>query len=78
MNNARTKKIFSEVFVFPEASIQADLQLRSVPRWDSLAHMMMIARVEEEHGIQMSGDEIASIKTFGDLTSVLAAHGIQD
>jgi acyl carrier protein len=78
MNNARTKKIFAEVFAFPEQSIQPDLALRSVPRWDSLAHMMMIARIEEEHGIQMTGDEIASIKTFSDLTTVLAAHGIND
>ncbi|MBS4096589.1 MAG: acyl carrier protein [Sulfuricella sp.] len=69
------EKIFSEVFVLPESSIVDSLALSDIPTWDSLAHMMLIVRLEETYQIQFSGDEIADIKSVGDVRSALLAHG---
>lgn len=69
------EKIFSEVFVIPEASVVDSLALSDIPTWDSLAHMMLIIRFEETYQIQFTGDEIADIKSVGDLRSALLAHG---
>ncbi len=70
------EKIFADVFAFPEASVVDSLGLREVPRWDSLAHMMLIVRLEETYQIQFTGDEIAGIKSVGDLRAALKAHGV--
>lgn len=71
------EKIFSEVFLLPELSVVDSLQLRDIPSWDSLAHMMLIVRVEETYQIQFSGDEIADTRSVGDLRAALRAHGIE-
>jgi len=69
------EKIFSEVFMLPEASVVDALSLSDIPTWDSLAHMMLIVKLEETYQIQFTGDEIADIKSVGDVRSALLAHG---
>lgn len=69
------EKNFSEVFGIPESSITDTLVLSDIPTWDSLAHMMLIVRLEDVYQIQFSGDEIADIKSVGDARSALLAHG---
>jgi len=69
------EKIFSEVFFLPESSVVDSLALSEIPTWDSLAHMMLIVRIEETYQIQFTGDEIADIKSVGDLRTTLQAHG---
>lgn len=51
------------------------LALSDIPSWDSLAHMMLIIRLEETYQVQLTGDEIADIKSVGDARSALLAHG---
>jgi len=69
-------KIFSETFNLPEADIVDALVLSEIPAWDSLAHMMLIVRLEETYGFQFSGDEIADLQSVGDVRQALKAHGV--
>lgn len=69
------EKNFSEVFLIPESSVVDSLVLGDIPTWDSLAHMMLIVRLEDAYQIQFTGDEIADIKSVGDARSALLAHG---
>ncbi len=69
------ENIFSEIFVLPEASVVDSLTLSEIPTWDSLAHMMLIVRLEETYNVQFTGDEIADIKSVGDVRIVLQLHG---
>ena len=73
----KLKQIFSEVFALPESAIDDDLALGNIPLWDSMAHMVLIVRIEETWQIQLTGDEIADIKTVGDARRAIAAHGGQ-
>ncbi len=70
------EKIFSRVFAIPEESIVDTLALHDIPTWDSLAHMMLIVQLEETYKVQLTGDEIADMKTVGDARSALLAHGV--
>lgn len=71
------EKIFSEVFVLPESSVADSLALNDIPTWDSLAHMMLIVRLEETYQIQFTGDEIADVKSVGDVRVALQSHGAE-
>lgn len=71
------ENIFSEVFAIPGSDVVDSLMLKDVPTWDSLAHMMLIVRLEETYGVQFTGDEIADIQSVADVRSALRAHGIQ-
>lgn len=69
------EKIFAEVFMVPEATVVDTLELRAIPAWDSLSHMMLIARLEESYRIEFSGDEIADMETVGNVRTALQTHG---
>jgi acyl carrier protein len=71
------EKILSDVYAFPQDTIADSLPLRQIPRWDSLAHMMLIVKLEETYNIQFSGDEIADMRSVGDLRSTLHKHGVE-
>ena len=71
------EQIVAEIFMLPEASVVDSLALSDIPTWDSLAHMLFIVRLEETYQVQLSGDEIADMKTVGDARSALLAHGAE-
>ena len=70
------ESIISDVFSFPAQSVNDALTFREIPRWDSLAHMMLIVRLEETYNIQLSGDEIADMTSVGAARQTLIAHGL--
>ncbi len=69
------EKIFAEVFSLSESSVVDALALHDIPSWDSLAHMMLITRLEDAYQIQLTGDEIADMKSVGAARNALRAHG---
>lgn len=70
------EKIFAEIFSLSESSVVDSLALNEIPTWDSLAHMMLIVRIEETYQIQLTGDEIADIRSVSDIRSLLDKHGV--
>ena len=71
------EQIFADVFVVPSASVHDDLQLREIASWDSMSHMMLIMRLEESFNVQLTGDQIADIKSVGDARSALRTQGAE-
>lgn len=71
----KIESIFSEVLLVPEANINDSTQLKDIVSWDSMTHMILITRLEEEYGIQLTGDEIADMHTMGDARRFLSGHG---
>ena len=49
---------------------------KSVPQWDSLAHVTIAAAVEQTYGVVLSMPEILSIRSIGSLHEVLNEHGV--
>lgn len=69
-------KIFSEIFTLTDEAVVDSLTLSDIPTWDSLAHMMLIVRLEETYQLQFTGDEIADMKSIGEARHVLRVHGV--
>lgn len=42
-----------------------------VENWDSLTHMIMISKVEEEFGVKFKLKELNKLKQVGDIISIL-------
>ena len=70
------EKIFADVFAIPVDTISDTLSLREIGSWDSMSHMVLITRIEEAFLVQLTGDQIADMKTVGDARLALRAHGI--
>jgi acyl carrier protein len=67
--------IFAEVFAVRQRTVQDSLRLREIPSWDSMSHMLLIARLEERFSIEFTGDEIADFRTVGDIRNAINQHG---
>jgi acyl carrier protein len=77
LNLMKLTTVFSEVFQVPESNLRDDTLLKEIPTWDSLQHMLLITRVEEVCQVQFNGDEIADMKTLGDVRKAVLTHGGQ-
>lgn len=64
-------------FNINESETNDDLRLMNFSEWDSMTHMFFITKLEEEFGIELTGDEIADMDTIGDIKKVLIAKGIE-
>lgn len=69
------EEIFADVFAIPSGNVHDDLQLREIGNWDSMSHMVLILRLEEAFQVQLTGDQIADIKSVGDARNALQAQG---
>lgn len=69
------EKIFADVFLIPVSSVVDSLALSEISSWDSLTHMMLIVQLEEVFQVQLTGDEIADMKSVGDARVAMQAHG---
>jgi acyl carrier protein len=68
--------VFAEVFAISESSVSDDLLLKDIANWDSMSHMHLIVRLEENFTIQLTGDQIADMKTVGDARQALKSLGV--
>lgn len=64
-------EILQEVLAVDPISLGETACLSEIGSWDSMTHMILITRVESEFGFQMTGDEIASLATIGDLRQIV-------
>ncbi|MGK5077188.1 acyl carrier protein [Janthinobacterium sp. HLX7-2] len=69
------EKIFAEVFTIPENTVIDSMKLSEIASWDSLAHMLLITRLEEVYQIEFTGDDIADMASVGDARSALRKCG---
>lgn len=67
--------IISEVFVIPTSDVTDNLRLNNISTWDSMSHMVLILRLEQEFDVQLSGDQIAEMKSVGDARDALLSLG---
>jgi acyl carrier protein len=77
MNNLeRYNQVFKEVFDIDESKLQG-LTYQSVPLWDSVGHMSLIAAIEEAFDIMMEMDDIIDLSSYEKGKEILSKYNIQ-
>lgn len=46
--------------------LSADTEYQSLPQWDSLMHLRLVAEIEEHYEVEIPIDEVPDIKTLND------------
>jgi acyl carrier protein len=64
--------IVAEVLSLPASSISDASGPETVPEWDSLAHMRLVAKLEEAFGVRFDLDEIIQMENVGKIKGLLA------
>ena len=68
---ARLQPIFRDI-LDPNLELTEDLDASKVPEWDSLNHISLVVAIESEFGVELSAQELATLRNVGDMAQLLA------
>ena len=68
-------KVLKDSFNVDLAQLKDETTLMSFGEWDSMTHMFFITKLEEAYAIELTGDEIAGMRSIGDIKKVVISHG---
>lgn len=76
MNNLeKLTNVFADTFGIAVNEV-AGLQYQGIEQWDSVAHMTLVAAIEDEFGIEMDTDDIIDMSSFEKAKEIVAKYGI--
>lgn len=76
-NLQKYNKVFKECFSLNDADLNAALVYQSIPSWDSVGHMRMVANLEEVFNIVMDTEDIIDFSSYEKGKTILQKYGVQ-
>lgn len=76
--NKKLTKCFVDALNIPAEDITDALAYQSIPEWDSIAHMALVAALEEAFDIMLDTDDIIGMSSVAVAKEILAKYGITD
>ena len=70
-------KVFTKSFGINKDKLKKDLKYNSISKWDSVGHMNMIAKLEQEFKISMEMDDIIDFSSFKTGIKILKKYKIK-
>jgi len=69
-------EVFIECFSVDKSQLNSGFVYESVPEWDSVGHMGMIAELEEKFDILMETDDIIDFSSYLKGIELISKYGI--
>lgn len=66
----------AEVLGVPHSEVGPDTGPGTITKWDSLAHIQLVAAIEETYEVQLSMDEIINMLSVNEIVTLLAEKGV--
>lgn len=77
MSNAeKLRAIFAESLNIDVAQVTDDLTYNSIPEWDSVAHMALIAEIDDAFDTMLDTDDVLDMSTFAKAKEILAKYDV--
>ena len=75
-NKEKYETIFMDSFSIDKTKLNEELVYESVPDWDSVGHMGLIAELEESFEIEMETDDIIDFSSFNKGKEILKKYNV--
>ena len=75
-NKQKYDQAFMESFSIDESVLGDDLLYNSIPEWDSVGHMSMVAGLEDAFDIMLEMDDIIDFSGYKKGFEIIAKYGI--
>jgi acyl carrier protein len=72
----RLRKVFRSALELPADFDVDGLEYRAIEKWDSLAHMSLIAALEDEFDVMIDTDDVIDLSSFAKAREILGKHGV--
>ena len=70
----KINEIIIDTLKVSKEQTELNLGMDDVANWDSLTHMNLIVAIEDEFGIEISGDDIAEMISFESIKKIVAKY----
>ncbi|MFD2442712.1 acyl carrier protein [Bacillus sp. CGMCC 1.16607] len=77
MKDQKLKAIFIEVLGIDESIVTSDLSYNSIPEWDSVAHMALVAEIDDQFDIMLDTDDVLDLSSFAKAKEILQKYDIK-
>lgn len=68
--------LIAKALMIPEDRVVEDLQYNSIPEWDSVAHMALVAELEDSFEIMLDTDDIIAMSSVAKIGEILAKYDV--
>ncbi len=72
----KLREAFREALFLDETADVDALEYRGIEQWDSLAHLTLVAKVEDTFDLMLTTDEVIDLSSFQVARRILASHGV--
>lgn len=73
---SRLADVFRDVFDLDADEQVENLEYRGIPQWDSVAHMQLVAAIEDEFDVMFETDDVTDMSSFSEAVRILGNHGV--
>lgn len=70
----KLQNTFAESLGIPLEKIVDDLEYSKVPEWDSVAHMALVAAIEQTFGIMIDAEDVIDMSSFAKAKLIVAKY----
>jgi len=76
-NETKVITVFSEALGINQDIVNDNLEYNSIPEWDSVAHMSLIAELEDAFDIMLDTDDIIDMSSVKKVKEILVKYEIE-
>lgn len=77
MNSEKLINSFSVALGIEKSVVVDELEYNTIPQWDSIAHMTLVAELEEEFDVMFDTDQIIDMSSVKKAKEILISLGIE-
>ena len=67
---------FVQTFVIERERVVPKLAYQSIPQWDSVGHMALVAEIENTFNVTLDTDDIIGMSDVSKAVEILRKHGV--
>lgn len=67
---------FAAALAIPQEQVTDDLAYNSIPQWDSIAHMTLVAELESRFDVMMDTDDIIDMSSVAKARDIICKYGV--
>ncbi|HWH01417.1 MAG TPA: acyl carrier protein [Pilimelia sp.] len=72
----RLREVFRTALELPPDAAVDDLRYQGNDKWDSLAHMALVAAIEDEFSVMIDTDDVVNLSSFAEARRILGKYGV--
>lgn len=76
-NEQKLREIFAEALQINIEQVTDGLTYNSIPEWDSIAHMTLIAEIDNAFDTMLDTDDVLDMSSFAKAKEILAKYDVQ-